>query len=79
MKNVMLFAVIFSLMGVIKKPETIQPCSDTVYCHFYSNGKKVAVTKRKQVSTFAPIGGKYKDQRTGKVFYPDSMAIKLTP
>lgn len=79
MRNLLLFFVLFMILGIDKKPEPIQPCSETLYAHLYYKGKKVIVSERKKSYNFWYVDRPIRDHITGQLITADSISVKLTP
>lgn len=79
MKTLLLFISLFMLLGIMKKPEPIQPCSELIYAHLYYKGNLVIVTERKKSYNFWYVDRPIRDHITGKLITADSVSVKLTP
>lgn len=79
MKNLLLFIVLFMLLGIAKKPAPIHPCPKTLYVHWYKEGKKVATFTRDSVYNFWYVDRPIRDQFTKERIIADSLVVKLTP
>lgn len=76
MKQTLLFVAIMLLFGSLTKPP-IQPCSKTIYLSYYKDGKLVYRTTRDSFSYLSGLSKLFHDTRSNKIFYCDSMTIKI--